>query len=271
MKSLKENSRLLVEQILNERFLDANSTLAKLITEAEENREEEVAESLGMEDDEDAASEGSEEEINTDDIGEPDNGSPNLGDSLDQSVEEAGDQSVGEGEMTEMSNDVVEINCEINQKIISKLYDKISNLKTTLNAKDLDHDTREYITLETKLSYYGNKLEELQSKTNPAIDQTKVEERINIIDAALKSLEAEIGGSDEISDVESTDELENTEAEGEAQAEEETVEGEDESSEEPTEEAENTEAEEGGEGAEEEAAENEAEASEGEENSQENA
>ena len=276
MKSLKENSRLLVEQVLNERFLDANSTLAKLITEAEENREEEVAESLGIEDDEDAASEGSEEEINTDDIGEPDNGSPNLGDSLDQSVEEAGDQSVGEGEMTEMSNDVVEINCEINQKIISKLYDKISNLKTTLNAKDLDHDTREYITLETKLSYYGNKLEELQSKTNPAIDQTKVEERINIIDAALKSLEAEIGGSDEISDVESTDELENTEAEAEGEgeaeeggegAEEETVEGEEESSEA----AEAEEAEEGGEGAEEEAAENEAEASEGEENSHENA
>ena len=274
MKSLKENSRLLVEQVLNERFLDANSTLAKLITEAEENREEEVAESLGIEDDEDAASEGSEEEINTDDIGEPDNGSPNLGDSLDQSVEEAGDQSVGEGEMTEMSNDVVEINCEINQKIISKLYDKISNLKTTLNAKDLDHDTREYITLETKLSYYGNKLEELQSKTNPAIDQTKVEERINIIDAALKSLEAEIGGSDEISDVESTDELENTEAEGEGEegegTEEETVESEEESSE-AAEDEEAEEAEESGEGAEEEAAENEAEASEGEENSQENA
>lgn len=113
-----------------------------------------------------------------------------------------------------MSNDVVEINCEINQKIISKLYDKISNLKTALNTKDMDHDTREFISLETKLSYYGNKLEELQSKTNPAIDQAKVEERINIIDAALKSLETEIGGSDEVSDVESTDELDETAAEG---------------------------------------------------------
>ena len=130
---------------------------------------------------------------------------------MDQSIEDAGDQAVGEGEMTEMSNDVVEINCEVNQKIISKLYDKISNLKTTLNAADMDHDTREYITLETKLSYYGNKLEELQSKTNPAIDQAKVEERINIIDAALKSLESEIGGSDEVGDVESTDELDNDE------------------------------------------------------------
>jgi len=224
MKSLEKNSRLLVEQILKEKFLDANSTLASLITEAEENREEAVENSLnddGLDDTEGAeGAEGSTEggdaeQVNTDGIDEPSDGGPALGDSLDQSIEDAGDQAVGEGEMTEMSNDVVEINCEVNQKIISKLYDKISNLKTTLNAADMDHDTREYITLETKLSYYGNKLEELQSKTNPAIDQAKVEERINIIDTALKSLESEIGGSDEVGDVESTDELDNDEgAEG---------------------------------------------------------
>lgn len=221
MKSLEKNSRLLVEQILEEKFLDANSTLASLIAEAEENREEAVDDSLndGSDETDDIESgEGGDDQVNTDGIeaDEPTDGGPALGDSLDQSVEDAGDQAVGEGEMTEMSNDVVEINCEVNQKIISKLYDKISNLKTTLNANDMDHDTREYITLETKLSYYGNKLEELQSKTNPAIDQSKVEERINIIDAALKSLEAEIGGTDEVSDVESTDELNNDEdAEGE--------------------------------------------------------
>ena len=245
MKSLRENSRLLVNQILSESFIDANSTLATLITEAEENREEEVAESLADEEE-------SSEEINTDGIGEPDNGSPNLGDSLDQNVEGADDQAVEEGEMTEMSNDVVEINCEINQKIISKLYDKISNLKTILNAKDMDHDTREYITLETKLSYYGNKLEEIQSKTNPAIDQSKVEERINIIDAALKSLESEIGSSEEISEVKSTEELSNTEEEGsEAETTEQSAkeDGEEESTEETSAEEESVEetpAEEGG-------------------------
>lgn len=92
MKSLKEKSRLLVEQILSESFLDANSTLASLIMEAEENREEEVGDSLGDEGvgdeageegtDEATAEEG--EEINTDGIDEPSNGSPNLGDSLDR-------------------------------------------------------------------------------------------------------------------------------------------------------------------------------------------
>ena len=95
----------------------------------------------------------------------------------------------------------------------------------------MDHDTREYITLETKLSYYGNKLEELQSKTNPAIDQTKVEERINKIEAALKTLESEIGSTEEVpevddsieaaeGDVDDLGDTTETAAEGEAEAEE---------------------------------------------------
>ena len=111
-----------------------------------------------------------------------------------------------------MSNDIVEINCEINQKVIGKLYDKISNMKSQLVSLNLDTDEREYISLETKLSYYGNKLEELQSKTNPAIDQTKVEERISIIDKALKTLESEINGSDTEGmgdEIETTPELDN--------------------------------------------------------------
>jgi len=218
MKSIKDNTKLLVEQILNGNLLDANSTLASLVIEAENQRENQIRQTIfeaegdeaeaddteAVEDDvadeapADDTEEGGDEAIDTTDIDEPTDGDPNLGDSLDNSVEDA---AVSEGEMTEMSNDVVEINCEINQKIISKLYDKISNLKTTLNSKDMDHDTREYITLETKLSYYGNKLEELQSKTNPAIDQTKVEERINKIEAALKTLESEIGSTEEVPEV----------------------------------------------------------------------
>ncbi len=218
MKSLRSKSKILVEQILNENFLNANETLQTLINEAEENREEEVDQTLGSDEDlEGNTGNDSEETINTDGIDEPSNGSPNLGDSLDQSVEDSDseDQSVDEGEMTEMSNDIVKINCEINQKVISMLFDKIANLKTILNAKDIDHDTREYIALETKLSYYGDKLETLQSNANPAIEQDKVEERLNIIEAALKSLEAEIGGSNEVTDVKSSADLDEAEAEGE--------------------------------------------------------
>lgn len=223
MKSIKDNTKLLVEQVLGGNLLDANLTLSSLITETEKQREAQIRHTIfeaegddsaddveGVEDDSTVDGDGNEgETIDTTNIDEPTDGDPNLGDSLDNSVE---DGSVSEGEMTEMSNDIVEINCEINQKIINKLFDKISNLKTVLNSKDMDHDTREFITLETKLSYYGNKLEELQSKTNPAIDQVKVEDRINIIEAALKTLEAEIGSPSDISDVNDSAGLEDDES-----------------------------------------------------------
>lgn len=227
MNTIKNQSKLLVEQILNGNLLDAGTTLSSLISEAEKQRELKIqsiiledesddasAETAEAEDDSettegDESTEGNDEEINTDSIDEPTDGDPSLGDNLESGVED--ESSVSEGEMTEISNDIVEITCEVNQKLISKLYDKISNLKTKLNGKDLDHDTREYITLETKLSYYGNKLEELQSKTNPAIDQSKVEERITKIDAALKSLETEIGGT-EVDDVDPSSEEADTES-----------------------------------------------------------
>ena len=272
MKSIKDNTKLLVEQILNGNLLDANSTLASLVIETENQREDQIRHTIfeaegdeEVEDVDDTAEEGDEEveggeeAVDTTDIDEPTDGDPSLGDNLDNSVEDA---AVSEGEMTEMSNDVVEINCEINQKIISKLYDKISNLKTILNSKDMDHDTREYITLETKLSYYGNKLEELQSKTNPAIDQTKVEERITKIEAALASLESEIGSTSDVPEVEDSvtaaegdvDDLGDTTetaAEGGEEEAEETAEGGEEAAEEG--EAEETAAEGGEEEAEEEA------------------
>ena len=241
MKSLRKKSRLLVEQILKENFLDANSTLASLVMEAEENREESVNASLGDEDLESGSEGEGEEQVNTDGIDEPTDGGPALGDSLDQSVEDVEDQSVGEGEMTEMSNDIVEINCEVNQKMISKLFDKISNLKTTLNAKDMDHDTYDYVELETKLSYYGNKLTLLQSEANPAIDQSKVEEKVKIIVAALDTLETEICGSDEDSEIKSTSELDEAEEGSEESA---NSEGEEENSEESSEEGEGEESEE---------------------------
>ena len=231
-KDLRANAKRLVEEIINEDFLSANETLGKLILEAEENREADVADDIDDTGDDtgdeaaeggDEAAEGGEEEVNTDGIDEPTDGDPNLGDALEDDIS---DQAVGEAEMSEMSNDVVEISCEINQKIISKLYDKISNLKTALNEKDMDQDGREYVTLETKLSYYGNKLEELQTKTNPAIDQKKVEERIQIIDDALKTLESEIqGDSSEVEDVKTNEQLDNEQTEGGEEGEE-PVEGE---------------------------------------------
>ena len=59
----------------------------------------------------------------TDEIDEPTDGDPNLGDDLDDDLGSGEDEDaqVGNGQLSEMSNDIVEINCEINQKIIDYL------------------------------------------------------------------------------------------------------------------------------------------------------
>lgn len=216
MKNIRNISKILVEQILSEKYVDANNTLTKLIAEAEEIRENEISAELGDEmSDQVDETEETGDSSDTDEIDEPTDGDPNLGDDLDDDLGSGEDEDaqVGNGQLSEMSNDIVEINCEINQKIIDKLYDKVSNLKSQINSLNLDKNEREYISLETKLSYYGNKLDELQTKTNPAIDQSKVEERLEIISNALKSLEAEILGGDSENmgeDVETSEELDST-------------------------------------------------------------
>ena len=220
MKTLKDKTKLLVENILGNKLLEANVLLEELIKEAEDIREDDISATLNNEAEASSDADETVEEPSIDEneeaeqINEPTDGDPTLGDNLTDGLADDTDEenSLGNGELSEMSNDIVEINCEINQKIIGKLYDKISNMKSQLVSLNLNTDEREYISLETKLSYYGNKLEELQSKTNPAIDQTKVEERISIIDKALKTLESEINGSDTEGmgdEIETTPELDN--------------------------------------------------------------
>lgn len=228
MKTLKDKTKLLVENILGNKLLEANVLLEELIKEAESIREDDISATLNDEAvasdeassdaDETVEEPSSDENEEGEQIDEPTDGDPTLGDNLTDGLTDGladdtdEENSLGNGELSEMSNDIVEINCEINQKIIGKLYDKISNMKSQLVSLNLNTDEREYISLETKLSYYGNKLEELQSKTNPAIDQTKVEERISIIDKALKTLESEINGSDTEGmgdEIETTPELDN--------------------------------------------------------------
>ena len=50
--NLREKSRLLVEHILNKDFLEANSVLEKLISEAEEDRENAISAEFGFESEE---------------------------------------------------------------------------------------------------------------------------------------------------------------------------------------------------------------------------
>lgn len=172
--NLREKSRLLVEHILNKNFLEANSVLEKLISEAEEDRENEVSEEFGFD---------------TEEGGDvtPNDGGEDV--QLDASPEGMSDEDA-----TKAVDDAVEIACQINAKIVAKLFDKVSALKQDLDNANLDQDSREFIKFDTSITYYSDKLQDLQGKTNPGVDQAKVEEALNKIDTSLEQLKGEIGG-----------------------------------------------------------------------------
>ena len=190
--NLREKSRLLVEHILNKNFLEANSVLEKLISEAEEDRENEVSEEFGFD---------------TEEGGDvtPNDGGEDV--QLDASPEGMSDEDA-----TKAVDDAVEIACQINTKIVAKLFDKVSALKQDLDNANLDQDSREFIKFDTSITYYSDKLQDLQGKTNPGVDQAKVEEALNKIDTSLEQLKGEIGGgsSNDDMDVASPEQIAST-------------------------------------------------------------
>ena len=254
---IKKGCQLLVESILKEELIDANDILKNLVALIEEQRENEIT-NLVLEQDEggddaaaeedeggdDAAAEedeggdeGGDDEVSEDE--DPEGGDTslgeNLGDAQDGEDEEGEDAEnmVGNAKLTELGNDEIELNCQINEKMISLYSDRLANLKTALNALGLEKEEREYITLEMQISYYSKKLRDLQDKCEITVDQNEVKERLDIIEKAIKTLEAQInekgGGAD---DVKSTEELESEgDDEGEDDTEVEEDEGEEETEE----------------------------------------
>ena len=190
--NISEQSKVLVEHILSQDYLKANDLLTKLINEAEEEREKQVADEFGFDDSQDNG-----EEI-------PNDGSDEV--QLDGTNED-----ISDSEANEIVDDTIEIACQINTKIISKLFDKISMLKQLLNNAKLDEDSREFIKFDTSISYYSDKLQDLQGKTNPGIDQSKVEEALTKIDSAIEQLTGELdnNSSEDLTDVASPEEVSN--------------------------------------------------------------
>lgn len=207
--NLREKSRLLVEHVLNKKFLAANSVLEKLIAEAEEDRENEVSEEFGFD-----SEEGGEET--------PNDGGDDT--QLDSSSEESSEEGISDKDADKVVDDTIEITCQINAKIIAKLFDKISALKQALDNADLDQDSREFIKFDTSITYYSDKLQDLQGKTNPGVDQSKVEEALNKIDTSLDQLKGELGGSSDenTADVASPEEIDSVNSEDSESKEEET-------------------------------------------------
>lgn len=195
--NLRKQSKLLVESILDKDPIRANSIFQQLVMEAEEEREDDVLAELGL-DEENPDSD------TTETTEEPIEG---IDDSFDTGV--ADDiESMNADEADKTVDDIIEINCQINAKLISNLFDKIAELKTQVEGLGLDESSREYLKYDVTIQYYSDKLQDLQNKTNPGIDQGKVQTAIEKIESAIQELAGEIdGGSDDFA-VDSPNEVE---------------------------------------------------------------
>lgn len=189
-KNIRKDAKLLVEHILEKDPISANSVFQRLILEAEEAREEEVIEELDLDAD----------DIDTDeeaDVEETEIGN----DSIEGLDSEEADRIV---------DDVVEINCQINAKLISILFDKIANIRTAIQELGLDPESREYIKYDETINYYSDKLQDLQNKTNPGVDQSKVSSAVDKLKSRLEELSSDIGivdSDDFIDDIASPEEI----------------------------------------------------------------
>ena len=201
-RNLREQSKLLVESILDKDPITANSIFQRLILEAEEAREEEVLDELGLDDETDTEVD-AEVDTETDVEMEGDEETADelgMEDSVDDMSNEESDKIV---------DDIVEINCQINAKMISKLFDRIAEIKTNILNLGLDENSREFLKYDITIQYYSDKLQNLQNKTNPGIDQEKVEIALQKITEALDELESESGETEaDITDVNTPEEVE---------------------------------------------------------------
>ena len=188
--SIREQSQLLVQSILNKQTLTANKILDKLIAQAEEQREQLINKLILQQDELDGLED-------TDDDTAEDDADMDMQDGEDS--EESGDdldgeeEEVNEADVDNKIDDALQIQCEINAKRITSMFDTIAELKQALDDKGLDANSKEYIKSDVSIQYYSDKLQEFQGKTNPGVDQSKLEEALDKIFEALEQLKGELG------------------------------------------------------------------------------
>lgn len=218
--SIREQSKLLVQSILNKQTLSANKILQKLIAQAQLARENAIQKLISQQDqldDEDTdLDEGNDDlEDDAEDTGDDEDS--------DESEEDGGQDQADESQIDNKVDDALQIQCEINAKRITAMFDTIAALKQALDEKGLDVNSKEYIKSEVSIQYYSDKLQEFQGKTNPGVDQSKLEEALDKIFDALEQLKGQLG-VDESSDVDTA--VESPEEAAGEESEEESDEGE---------------------------------------------
>ncbi len=204
--SIREQSKLLVQSILNKQTLSANKILQKLILQAEAEREE-IINRLILEQDDDLQDDG--DDLDVDGGDDLDDEGDQSGDDLDGEDGEGEEDQTSDTDVDNKVDDALQIQCEINAKRIVSMFDTIAELKQALDNKGLDVNSKEYIKAEVSIQYYSDKLQEFQGKTNPGVDQSKLEEVLDKIFESLEQLKGQLGvegGDDVDTDVDSPDE-----------------------------------------------------------------
>ena len=117
------STKSMIKLVLEGNYLEADKLLKSIVLEAEEEREKATAEELGFEDE--LAGDGAAEDgtATADDADISDDSDVDTDDEL--FPEET--PEVSNDELDSVTDDVVEIKCEVNKKIIGILFDKINH------------------------------------------------------------------------------------------------------------------------------------------------
>lgn len=217
----RKNTRLLVKSILKEDTQKANKLLAKIIAEAEEDRQEEARaeanEELGIQDQEEEQNNEISDDEDFDNEGlENDNDDQfeSLDDSSDEETDEfsAQDQiTTSDTELNELVDKQVNFEVQINNLVLNDLQNQCADLKVALeNNTALDKHSREYYEIQVPLQYYAEHLSDIQKQVNPLVNQDGVKKQLDEIKSSLQELADKIsngGDSDDFDTISTPDQI----------------------------------------------------------------
>lgn len=219
----RKHTRLLVESILKGNTQKADRILAKLITEAEDDREDQAADEanteLGIqpqeEDGQDSPDDAPEGDDEFDDIEDSDDEFESLDD--DTAQDPVGDEEFGSPQETEIEtdseiNDLVDkqvnFECQINNLVLNDLINQVADLKTALeNNSSFDKHSREFYEIKVPLQYYSETLLKIQKNITPLVNQDEIKKQLDEIDTSLQELSDKIGVSNDVTSISTPDEI----------------------------------------------------------------
>ena len=202
----RKQSKLLVESILQGNTDRADKILAKIIAEAEEEREDQAKaqanEELGIQDQQ----EENEDEFNAQDGGEE----QSLGDELDDvtapedSIEDFAstpqETVQSDTELNELVDKQVNFEVQINNLVLNDLLNQVADLKTALeNNTTLDKHSREFYEIKVPLQYYGETLLKIQKNITPLVNQDEIKKQLEEINSSLSELSDKISNDGDTS------------------------------------------------------------------------